>query len=125
MNRGELGTVTYWTAGTTTYTYDAAGRMTGVAAPNGVTTTTDLTTWTAKATASQRIGVPVSNTTSNFGITRLASGTWLLGWLGLTAVDEGLAQAALPAAAVTLVARLAGQDPATLTTAGVWQAVAR
>ena len=34
-----MQTVTDWGARTTTYTYDAAGRQTGIAYPNGVTTT--------------------------------------------------------------------------------------
>ena len=44
-------------------------------------TTTDLTSWTAKTTVGQQVGVQADNTTSNFGITRLAAGTWVLGWL--------------------------------------------
>src|SRR2546423_1491881 len=37
--RGQLSTLTDWLSGTTTYTYDSAGRMTGVALPNSVSTT--------------------------------------------------------------------------------------
>lgn len=51
-------------------------------------TTTDLTNWTAKATVGQQIGVPLGNTTSNFGITHLASGSWLLGWIAPSAIGD-------------------------------------
>jgi RHS repeat-associated protein len=48
----------------------------------------DLTNWTARTQLSQSIGVPVLNTTSNFGIARLSSGTWVLGWVAPSAVGE-------------------------------------
>jgi EAL domain len=51
-------------------------------------TTTDLTTWSAKQTAGQTIGASVQNTTSHFGITKLTSGTWVLGWIGASSVGE-------------------------------------
>jgi hypothetical protein len=57
-------------------------------------TTTDLTTWSAKQTVGQQIGVPVQNTTSNFGIAKLASGTWVLGWLWPASTNEGIYQTA-------------------------------
>ncbi|MFN8558834.1 MAG: DUF6531 domain-containing protein [Dehalococcoidia bacterium] len=78
--------------------------------------TTDLVNWTAKATVGQDIGVPVNNTTSNFGITRLPSGTWALGWLWTSTVNE------LPGIANNLLyptARVATSTNLTTWTSGV------
>jgi RHS repeat-associated protein len=47
-------------------------------------TSTDLSSWTAKAIVGHTVGPVVSNTNSNFGIARLTSGSWLLGWVGLS-----------------------------------------
>ncbi len=52
-------------------------------------TTTDLVTYTATQPVGRAIGVPVGSTTSNFGIARLAAGTWVLGWVGAPLVGEG------------------------------------
>lgn len=51
-------------------------------------TTTNLTNWSAKQTVGQPIGVPVGGTTSNFGVAKLASGQWILGWLAPSAIGE-------------------------------------
>lgn len=51
-------------------------------------TTTDLSSWSSTQQVGQSIGVPVGNTTTNFGITKLASGSWLLGWVAPSAVGE-------------------------------------
>jgi RHS repeat-associated protein len=56
-------------------------------------TTTDLVNWTPKATVGQPIGVLVSNTTSHFGITKLAAGSWVLGWLGTSPNEAALGAA--------------------------------
>ena len=52
-------------------------------------TSTDLATWSATAAVGQAIGVPIGNTTPNFGLTRLAAGGWLLGWIAPSAYGEG------------------------------------
>jgi YD repeat-containing protein len=44
-------------------------------------TTTDLTTFSAKTAAGQAVGIPLNSDSPNFGITKLSSGTWALGWL--------------------------------------------
>ena len=51
-------------------------------------TTTDLSTWSSVQTVNQQIGVPVGKTTTNFDITKLSSGDWVLGWLWTSAVNE-------------------------------------
>jgi YD repeat-containing protein len=51
-------------------------------------TTTDFTSFTTKATVGQPIGVPVLQTTSHFGIAKLASGAWILGWLWTSTNNE-------------------------------------
>jgi RHS repeat-associated protein len=51
-------------------------------------TTSDLVSWSATATVGRAIGQTRDNTTSNFGIARLASGQWLLGWVAPSAAGE-------------------------------------
>jgi hypothetical protein len=53
-------------------------------------TTTDLDNWSSVQTVNQEIGVPIGKTTTNFGITKVASsGDWVLGWLWTSVVNEG------------------------------------
>lgn len=51
-------------------------------------TSTDLSTWTTKASVGQAIGPNTSNTTPEFDIKKYSSGTWGLAWLDKALTDE-------------------------------------
>jgi hypothetical protein len=51
-------------------------------------TSTDLSNWSAKTTVSQSIGAAAKNVTSNFGVVKLASGSWLRGWIAPSSIGE-------------------------------------
>lgn len=56
--------------------------------------TTNLTTWSGRTAAGQLIGPAARNSTSNFGIVKLSSGRWLLGWIAPSGAGEAPAVAA-------------------------------
>ncbi len=51
-------------------------------------TTNDLVNWSVPVRLNQEIGLPVIGLNSNFGIAKLASGGWVLGWLDWSRVGE-------------------------------------
>ncbi|HEU4867639.1 MAG TPA: hypothetical protein VFV09_07930, partial [Actinomycetota bacterium] len=53
-------------------------------------TSGNLSSWSARATVRQAVGPVAGNTLPHFDVTLLASGTWAMTWLNVSAIGNGL-----------------------------------